>query len=192
MSSPGAAGHYATLARSFTGVDLVFGQGDSLVVMELKATAHRQFDLPALSRFLVGGFGAAVSTTLLLLDRIEVPGQPAFPLRQTLTVTLNRNGADVIANVTETMGTIKLQGRGATTSDALEDLGRRLYQLVRENREVPPHDRTELQERGCAALEHLIDWEAYWQENPLQQPFWGRIEGAAPDGIRIHWLIGPG
>ena len=128
----------------------------------------------------------------LQLDRITAPNGTSYPLRQPVTVRVRCLRGQFVARIERIPPRKWVQGVGNSRETALADLGRSFDEAVSQNCRVPPHARTAANDRIATILDDLIDWQQYERENPLTQPFWGRIVAHLPDGgVRVRWLIGP-
>jgi hypothetical protein len=122
----------------------------------------------------------------------RIPGKVAYPLRHPISVNIAAGPAGL--SIEPTGGDLRglLAGHGPTLEAAEEDFGRCFDRLVQENRAIPPHARTDENERIAGILDDLVDWERYRRDNPLIQPMWGQVRERRADGsLRIHWIIGP-
>ena len=127
----------------------------------------------------------------IAVNRIHSPDLPGYPLRRTYLITVNLDSDGALAEIREVSAIIPLRGRGADVDLALRDLARCFDRIVRENHFIPPHVRNQASNRIDAILNHMVDWEQYEQENPVLQPFWGRVTRRTARGLTIAWLTGP-
>lgn len=129
------------------------------------------------------------------IHRIEIPGEGkkyVYPLRGCVSVLLKGDGEQVEARIRELDSIVSLRGRGKDVLAAMRDLFWQFHLVVEEYWWVPPHDRIESNERVRRVLAHLIDWDRYASENPVEQPLWGRIDANRPDGgLQVRWFLGP-
>ncbi len=129
---------------------------------------------------------------LIPINSLDPPGGPSYPLRRTHTVTTNVEDGRIVAEIREITDTIGVRGEGTTTADALDDLYLRLAQVIRTAVHKPPHAQTDEDRRLTRIFDHMIDWDAYYVTNPVEQPIIGRLEQADRDGrVVVYWEEGP-
>lgn len=134
----------------------------------------------------------ARSTTYLSCDRLPSRAHGSYPLRDSCVLILSPDGIIVTVSIPELSGKLDLSGTGTNRNAAMADLEINLDRVVRKYHFVPPHARTTEIDQADAILNHLIDWERFDAENPVEQPLWGRVDGLQGDGdIRVHWISGP-
>lgn len=126
------------------------------------------------------------------LRTIAVPNRPSYPLNDRLTLIVVEGRDRVTVRPIDLRNHAELVATGPTLRRAMEDFGRRFHLWVRSNWSVPPHLRTEENDRVIRILERVVDWERYDAENPLVQPMWGQIlEHRADGALRVFWVFGP-
>jgi hypothetical protein len=126
------------------------------------------------------------------VNRLIVRGGPSYPLRRSFGVIVFQGDRIAEATIRELESVVMLQGRGKSESDALANLAHQFHRLVEEHWHVPPHDQTDEDRRINRVLAHMVNWEEYEAENPVEEPFWGRIDRVLDDGSRqVYWYLGP-
>jgi hypothetical protein len=125
--------------------------------------------------------------------RLTVPGGPSYPLRRSFGVTLFRDDRGAQATIPELASVVSLQGQGKTDDDALAVLADLFDRLVEDHWRVPPHAQTDEDRSISRVLAHMVNWDEYEAENPVEEALWGRVQRILDDSSRqVFWFLGPG
>lgn len=126
------------------------------------------------------------------LDRIVTASGTIYPLRIPITVVVKHAIQTAEAFIQELKWLEPLIGKGASDERALAALIETFHLLVDTHHRRPLHLRTEEDHRINRVLDHLVDWQQYEIENPIDQPLWGRIGQRDGKGnLVVLWIDGP-
>ena len=129
----------------------------------------------------------------IVIRRVVARDGTTYPLRTEITIVVKHAVKTAEAFVHELKWLESLFGKGTSDELAIAAFTERFHHLVTLHHRKPPHLRTEEDGRINRVLDHLIDWNQFDIENPVEQPLWGRVGKRDDEGnLMVYWVIGPG
>lgn len=128
----------------------------------------------------------------LVLQRVVARNGTVYPLRTEITVVVKHAVRTAEAFVHELRWLESLFGKGNSDELAVAAFSESFHHLVMTHHRKPPHLQTHEDRRVNRVLDHLIDWQQFEVENPIEQPLWGRVGRRDAEGnLSVYWVCGP-